>query len=138
MKETSFIFANIFCVQKLDSRISFLFMINQRLGEQNTKKVIWSVSPDSTLLGVTDAKIKSVFPQSGLYYQQFGFLRQLFRLVDRILGFFKTTFLPLENWGKTKWGCGLVWCAMLQRNSTFLLILLMFSFPLEIFLLFLA
>ena len=55
----------IFHIPKL-----FLEAVNYNTGAQNEKrKYIWNISPHSILLVVTDAYMKSLFPQSGLVFR---------------------------------------------------------------------
>ena len=55
-------------------------------------KVVWNISPDSTLLGVTDAWMKSHFSQSGQVFPQFWVFEAIFEARGKNLRIFKNSF----------------------------------------------
>ena len=63
-------------------------------------KVVWNISPDSTLLGVTDAWMKSHFSQSGQVFPQFWVFEAIFEARGKNFRIFKNsvcTFYCTQN-----------------------------------------
>ena len=69
-------------------------------GEQNKKKIVWNISPDSTLLGVTNAQMQSLFSQSGQVFPQFWAFEAIFEARRENFQIFKNidcTFYCTQN-----------------------------------------
>ena len=71
------------------------------LGNKIKKEdAVWNFSPDSTLLGVTDAEMKSLFSQSGQVFLQFWVFEAIFEARGKNLRIFKNsvcTFYCTQN-----------------------------------------
>jgi len=60
----------------------------------NNYFAVWDISPDSTLLGVTDTRMSGHFAESGLVFPQFWVFESIFELYLQKINFFFTSFAP--------------------------------------------
>ena len=79
---------------KVRSTFSSLISSHRLITLRNKDSAVWAISTDSTILGVTDTRMKSNFPLSGLAVLQFQVFEEIFevKVQVQIFLFFYSVF----------------------------------------------